>query len=110
MAHYLVEAAYTPEALAALVKQPQNRIDTAVRPLIEKAGGRVVQGWFAPGTDRHLVFVADLPNAATVAAVSYASTSTGSLASLRITPLVTPDEFTDALRRAPALGYRPPGA
>lgn len=108
MTHYLVEATYTPESLAALVKQPQNRLETGVRPLIERAGGRVVQGWFAPGTDRHVVFVADLPNAVALGAVGYAVSSTGAVSTLRITPLLTPDEFVESLRKAPGAHYKPP--
>jgi uncharacterized protein with GYD domain len=110
MNHYLIECSYTPQTLAALIKQPQNRIDTAVKPLIEKSGGRVTGGWFSGNTDRHLVFIAELPSAVAAATISYAIESTGALRDLRITPLLSPDEFVESLRKASTLGYRPPGA
>ena len=37
MPHYLLQVAYTPEAWATMVKNPQNRED-AVRPAVEKLG------------------------------------------------------------------------
>ncbi len=40
MPQYLLQAAYTPEAWAAMVKSPQNRLE-AVRPVIEKLGGKI---------------------------------------------------------------------
>jgi len=40
MASYMIQVSYTPEAWATLVKTPQNRLE-AVRPAIERLGGRV---------------------------------------------------------------------
>lgn len=39
MPHYLQQVAYSQEGWAALVANPQNRIE-AVRPAIEKLGGK----------------------------------------------------------------------
>ena len=49
---YLIEVAYTPEAWAAMVKQPQNRLE-AVRPVVEKLGGRFEHAWLAFGEYQH---------------------------------------------------------
>jgi len=40
MPYYLLQATYSPEAWSGMVKNPQNRLD-AVRPVIEKLGGKV---------------------------------------------------------------------
>ena len=48
MPHYLHQVAYSPEGWAALLAQPQDRIE-AVRPAIEKLGGRIESAWFAFG-------------------------------------------------------------
>ncbi len=37
---YMYQLSYTPEAVAALVKEPQDRIE-AVRPAIEALGGKL---------------------------------------------------------------------
>jgi hypothetical protein len=41
MALYLYQVSYTSEAVAALVREPQDRIE-AVRPAIEAMGGKLV--------------------------------------------------------------------
>ena len=38
---YMYQLSYTPEAVAALVREPQDRIE-AVRPAIEALGGKLV--------------------------------------------------------------------
>ena len=48
MPQFLVQAAYTPEAWQALVKNPHSRIE-AVRPAIERLGGKIIGGWAAFG-------------------------------------------------------------
>ena len=48
MIHYLVEAAYKAEAVAALMQNPQNRRDT-VKQAIEILGGRLDGFLFAFG-------------------------------------------------------------
>jgi len=75
MSSYLLQAAYTPEAWANLVAQPQDRID-AVRPVVEKLGGKVVHGWFAFG-DYDVVAIIDMPTNVDAAAFSIAAASAG---------------------------------
>ena len=48
MPSYLVQVAYTPDAWAAMVNQPQNRLE-AVRPVVEKLGGKCEHAWLAFG-------------------------------------------------------------
>ena len=39
---YMYQVSYTPEAVAALVREPQDRAE-AVRPVIEALGGKLVE-------------------------------------------------------------------
>ena len=48
MPHYLFQAAYTAEAWKSLTRKPQNRFE-AVRPAIEKLGGKIEGFWFTFG-------------------------------------------------------------
>jgi uncharacterized protein with GYD domain len=48
MPSYLQQVAYSTEGWEALVGKPQNRIE-AVRPAIEKLGGKIESAWFAFG-------------------------------------------------------------
>ena len=48
MPHYLQQVAYSQQGWEALVANPQNRIE-AVRPAIEKLGGKIEAAWFCFG-------------------------------------------------------------
>lgn len=87
MPYYLVQAAYTSEAWAALVKAPQNRLD-AVRPVIEKLGGKIEGGWLAFG-EYDVVLVCQMPNNVNATAFSMAASAGGAVKAVKTTPLMT---------------------
>ncbi len=107
MAYYLLQVAYTPEAWAALVSNPQNRME-AVRPVVERLGGRMEGAWLSFG-DYDLVAICQMPDNVTAAAFSIAAASGGALRAIKTTPLMTSEEGVEAMRRAAGAGYRPPG-
>lgn len=106
MAYYLLQVAYTPEAWGTLVKNPQNRIE-AVRPAIEKLGGKIEGAWFAFG-EYDAVVVCQMPNNVSAAAFSIAASAGGAVKAAKTTPLMTIDEGMEAMRKAGEIGYRPP--
>jgi uncharacterized protein with GYD domain len=59
MPHYLHQIAYSREGWEALLAHPQNRIE-AVRPAIEKLGGKLETAWFAFG-EYDVIVIADCP-------------------------------------------------
>ena len=76
MAHYLVEVAYTGEAWAAQVSSPQNRIE-AIRPVIERLGGRIESAYYAFG-EYDVVGIMEMPDPVSAAAFSLAASALGS--------------------------------
>ncbi len=106
MPYYMLQAAYTPEAWAGMVKNPQNRLD-AVRPVIEKLGGKIDGGWLAFG-DYDIVLICQMPNNVSAAAFSMAGAAGGAVKAIKTTPLMTIDEAMEAMRKAGGAGYRPP--
>jgi len=106
MAHYLLQVAYTPQAWAALIKNPQDRIK-ALKPVLDKMGGKVESSYFAFG-DYDLVAILQMPGNADAAAFSIAAAAGGAVKSLKTTPLLTTAEGLDAMRKAAASGYTPP--
>src|SRR5512144_3195091 len=60
MAHYLLQVAYTAESWSALVKTPHDRLE-AVRPVVERLGGRLDNAWLAFG-DYDVVAVFEAPD------------------------------------------------
>jgi uncharacterized protein with GYD domain len=106
MASYLLQVAYTPEAWAKLIAQPHDRID-AVRPVVEKLGGKILHGWFAFG-DYDLVTIVEMPTNVEAAAFSLAASAGGAVRAIKTTPLMTAAEGIEALKKAATSGYKAP--
>ena len=105
MPHYLQQVAYSQQGWEALVANPQNRIE-AVRPAIEKLGGKIEAAWFSFG-DYDVVVITDLPDNVSAAAIAMAFAAGGACKSVQTIPLISPEEATQALRKARECGYRP---
>lgn len=106
MAFYLVQASYSVPATAAMVKNPQDRA-TAVRPLIESAGGKLHGLWLAFG-EFDVVAIVEMPDNVTAAAFSMAIGASGGMSAYRTTPLLTMAEATKAMKKAGGVGYKAP--
>ena len=99
---------YTPETWARLIGNPEDRRQAA-QSYIESVGGKLHGFWYAFGEhDGYTIWEA--PDNVSMAAVSLAISGGGALSSLETTVLLTVDETLEALRKAEAVGYRPPGA
>lgn len=105
MAHYLLQVSYTPEAWAALVRNPQDRGE-AVRGPIEKLGGKVERIWLAFGED-DVVGIVDMPDNVAAAAMSMAFSGGGACKSVKTTPLMSMHEGLEAMKKAAQCGYKP---
>ena len=106
MPHFLFQAAYSTDAWASMVKSPQDRIE-AIRPVVEKLGGKVVAGYLSFG-EFDTVGIMELPDNESAAAFAMAAAAGGALKALKTTPLLTTQEGLGAASKAGALGYRPP--
>ncbi len=106
MPFYLVQASYSAPAVGAMVKNPQDRA-AAVRPMIEKMGGRLHGMWLAFGK-YDIVAIAEMPDTISAAAFSMAIGSSGAMSAYHSTPLLTMDEATEAMRKAGSIGYQAP--
>jgi uncharacterized protein with GYD domain len=105
MPSYLLQAAYSTEALAAMVKKPQNRTD-AVRKAIEKLGGSMEAIWFSFG-DYDVVSIIEMPDNASAAAFALAIAAGGACKNVKTTPLLSVDESMTAMKKAGNSGYKP---
>ncbi len=107
MPSYLIQVAYTPESWAAMIKEPQNRLE-AVRPVVEKLGGQFAHAWLAFG-EYDIVGIVDMPENTDAAAFAIAVAAGGGCKAFKTTPLLTVEEGVEAMRKAQAAGYRRPG-
>src|SRR6476661_10046753 len=106
MAHYLVQAAYTSDAWSVLVDNPQDRSEP-VRRMTEEAGGSLESFYLAFG-DFDVVAIVELPDDATAAAVSIATSAAGAIRQIKTTPLITAEDAVSALTKAKTIAYEPP--
>jgi uncharacterized protein with GYD domain len=107
MAHYMLQASFTSEAWVKMLNEPQNR-EQAIRPVIEKLGGKLLGYWFAFGESDAVVIV-QMPDNVSAAAASLAAAAGGAVKSVKTTPLMTVEEGMQAMRKAGGAGYRAPG-
>ncbi len=108
MPRYLIQLAYTPEAWAAQLRDPQNRVEV-VRPALERVGGRIEAAYFAFG-EYDVVLIIEAPDNATAAGFVLAVAAGGAMKASKTTPLLTVEEGLEAMRRGGEVAqlYRPP--
>ena len=105
MPFYLHQVSYTPEALAKLIGNPQDRFE-AVRGPIEKLGGKIKDSYFAFGP-YDAVLITEMPDNVAAAAIALAFSAGGALRNCQTTALMTNTEALDAMRKAGTCGYKP---
>jgi len=105
MPHYLHQVAYSREGWEALVKHPQDRIE-AVKPAIEKLGGKIKSAWFAFG-EYDVVVITEMPDNVSAAAIAIAFAGGGACKAVQTTPLLSVQEAVQAMKKAGESGYRP---
>ena len=105
---YLSRFSYTTDATKALLNEPQDR-SAAAREVAETLGGKLEGFWYAFG-EYDGVFLMEAPDNATAAALAMAVGAGGALSEVETTVLLDMDEAQDAMRKAAAATYRPPGS
>jgi uncharacterized protein with GYD domain len=105
VAKYMIEASYTVDGVKGVLKEGGSGRRAAIEQLITAAGGTVECFYFVFGED-DVIVVVDLPDNATMAAVSLGvSAAGGATTSVRV--LLTPEEIDTAARNT--IQYRAPG-
>ncbi len=105
MSKYLIEASYTTEGVKGVLKEGGSGRRAAIEQLITSAGGKLESFYFVFGDD-DVVVVVDMPDNATMAAVSLAVSAAGG-ASTAVRVLLTPEEVDAAAKKT--IDYRAPG-
>ena len=77
--------------------------------MTESLGGKLLGFWYAFG-QYDGVLLMEAPDNASAAAMGMVTGSTGALSDVETTVLLDMDEAQDAMRKAAAATYRPPGS
>jgi uncharacterized protein with GYD domain len=104
MAHFLLQASYTPEALQVMLQKPQDRT-TAVQAPIQALGGNLHHVFLSFG-DYDVVAIIEMPDSVAAAAIALAISAGGACKNVKTTPLLTATEAIEAAKKASASGYR----
>jgi len=105
MALYMYQAAYTPESMAAQIKNPHDRIE-AVRPALEAMGIKFLAAGY-PFGEYDVLVVYEAPDDTTAASVAMAVAAGGAVKSAKTTRLLTGQEWVESLRKAQGSQYQP---
>ena len=106
MAHYMFQASYSQQALKAMLEHPQDRA-TAVKALIESAGGKMHSIFFAFG-EHDVIIQFELPDNVSAAAIGIAVGAAGSLSKFKTTVLFTTKDAMAAMTKAKSISYTQP--
>lgn len=105
MARYMLRVNYTADGAKGLIKDGGTARRSVAQKAAESVGGRVESFYFAFG-DTDAFVVAELPDAASAAAIALTVSASGG-ATVQTTVLLTPEELDAAARKSPL--YVPPG-
>lgn len=106
MPQYLYQLAYTPESLAAQMKNPQDRLEVVGKQLAESAGVKIVGGGYSFG-EYDIAVIVEAADDTTMAAVAIALAAGGAIKVARTTPLLSGAQWVAAMQKAPSITYRP---
>lgn len=105
MAKYLIQANYVGEGAKGLLKEGGSSRQAVVEKMAASLGGSIESFYYAFG-DHDLYAIADVPDHATMAAISLLVNSMGTV-TVKTTVLLTPAEIDEAAKKTPV--YRAPG-
>jgi len=105
MALYMYQAAYTPESMAAQIKNPHDRIET-VRPTLEAMGTKFLAAGY-PFGEYDVLVVYEAPDDTTAASLAMAVAAGGAVKSAKTTRLLIGQEWVESLRKAQGSQYQP---
>ncbi len=106
MPQYLYQVAYTPESLAAQIKDPQDRLAIVGKQLSDAVGAKILGGGYSFG-EYDVSVIVEAADDVTMAAVAVAAG--GAVKAAKTTPLLSGPQWVAALKKAPAVSaqYRP---
>ena len=107
MAKYLISASYSAEGVKGLLADGGTKRREVLENLINGMGGSMESFYYAFGSD-DIYVILDLPDHATMTALSLAVAASGSISSVNTTVLITPEEVDEAVQKT--VNYTPPGA
>jgi uncharacterized protein with GYD domain len=105
---YMTQFSYTPEAWAALTRNPEDRSQALARAA-ERLGNRLVNLYYSFGDFDGVAIIEAADNVSAAAGI-LAVVGPGHVKALKTVPLLTVEEAMEAMRRAGGVEYAAPAA
>jgi uncharacterized protein with GYD domain len=105
MPSYLIQVAYTSEAVAAFIAKPQDRTEH-ISKVVEKLGGTPGKLYLSFG-DYDVTGIYEMPDNVSAAAFALAISAGGACKGVKTTPLLSTEEGLAAQKKAANSGYKP---
>jgi uncharacterized protein with GYD domain len=102
----MYQASYTSEAVAALIREPQDRAEAA-RTAIEAVGGKIVAVGY-PFGEYDVVIVFEALDETAAASVPLAAAGGAVIKASKTNRMLSGPEWIESLRKAQEVPYRPP--
>jgi uncharacterized protein with GYD domain len=102
----MIEFSYTPDAWAALVREPSDR-SGGVDKLAHAYGGKLVEAYYS-FSDVDGVVLFDVPDYAAATGVALTAFSQGHIKSYKMIPLLTTAETVQIMRTSGGISYAAP--
>ena len=106
MGLYMTQFSYTPEAWAALVRNPTDRKE-GLATLMRNTGGRLIELYYCFG-DYDGVALFEAPDETTAVGVLLAVIAPGHVKTIKTTVLMTVPQTVEAMRKASGQSYSAP--
>ena len=105
---FMIQGTYTPEAWAAQIRNPVNRLEQ-LREMAAQLNGQIIDAWHAFG-EYDIYMLVDSPSNVDMAGMVLSAYAGGALRAVKTTPLLSIADGVEAMRRAQQVPYTPPSA
>ena len=104
---YMYEGAYTPESLAAQIREPRDRIEV-VKPAFDAIGAKILAAGY-PFGQYDVIVIYEAPNDTAAASLALAVAAGGAVKTAKTTKLLSGQEWIASLTGAQKVApqYRP---
>jgi len=108
---FCLTADYTPQALNAILENPNTNRRAAVEQVVTAAGGKVVAMYGKAASGPGVMVIIDVPDPAMAPAITGIAISAGAIHHVELTRLFTMEEIADIRQKARQIrgAYKPPG-
>ena len=108
--HFCLTAQYTPQALNAILDDPNTNRYEAVKKLIEAGGGKLISLYSTAAEGPGVLLIFDVPDPEVAPTIAGLAVAAGTVVNAKLTRLMTQEEVGKVRQKARELrgSYKPP--